>query len=60
MSKSCCVCGESKENPDNRLFTCKGHGCDVTVHQGELNCDMKAKKGDMNETTPIFSKLKFC
>ena len=44
MSKDCCVCGESKVNPDNRLFTCKGHGCDVTVHQGELKCDRKAKK----------------
>ena len=31
------MCGEAKVNPDNRLFTCKGHGCDVTVHQGKSN-----------------------
>ena len=37
MSKSCCVCGEGKERKDNVLFNCKGHGCDVTVHQGMLD-----------------------
>lgn len=40
MSKACCVCGEAKESKDNVLFNCKGHGCDVTVHQGIFLCDL--------------------
>ena len=36
MSKACCVCDEAKESKDNVLFNCKGHGCDVTVHQGKF------------------------
>lgn len=34
MAKACCVCSESKESTENRLFSCSSHGCDVTVHQG--------------------------
>ena len=37
MSKACCVCNEPKESKDNVIFTCKGQGCDVSVHQGENN-----------------------
>ena len=35
MSKVCCVCNEPKESKDNVIFTCKGQGCDVSVHQGK-------------------------
>ena len=34
MAKVCCVCSESKESTENRLFSCSSHGCEVTVHQG--------------------------
>ena len=37
MAKACCVCGDAADKQDNLLFTCKGHGCDVVVHQGKLN-----------------------
>ena len=28
------MCGDAADKQDNLLFTCKGHGCDVVVHQG--------------------------
>ena len=37
MAKACCVCGDAADKKDNLLFTCKGHGCDVVVHQGTLS-----------------------
>ena len=46
MAKVCCVCNDSKETLQNSLYHCRGHGCDVTVHQGndvdlEYECPLK-------------------
>ncbi len=34
MAKNCCVCRDTKESSENRLFRCGGQGCGITVHQG--------------------------
>lgn len=61
MAKSCCVCSESKDTPENALFSCSSHGCDVTVHQGmfrEETVDSGRSKPEM-PTTPSGTTLKF-
>ena len=60
MAKACCVCGDSADKQDNLLFTCKGHGCDVVVHQGTLYRleNMLMKRGDFERT--LSPGVSFC
>ena len=40
MAKTCCVCSDSKESAENRLFRCGGQGCGIIVHQGWLRSNL--------------------